>query len=361
MTDPHVTYDVLVQQHLKILRDLQTNSGLFLASRRGVKTGYDKAWLRDNFYECLAFEQIGDWDTVRHTYQAILKIFLKHEVKIDWALKERPAQAYQYIHARYNPESFDEFWEEWGNKQNDAVGCILFKVAELEERGMAVLESDDERRIVQKLVDYLVRLEYWHDSDSGIWEEREELHASSVGACLAGLKKVKTVLPYINVPDLALTEGRQALDKLLPRESPDKFVDLALLTLIYPYDIVSARQRDDILANIEYHLVKEKGVIRYKGDHYYNKNPDGRSEEAEWTFGLAFLSIIYHELGNEGKAHHYLELAKETITPKGEEPELYFSHTSEFNENTPLGWAESMLIVAIMKLYEKHQPVVVAQ
>jgi hypothetical protein len=33
-------------------------------------------------------------------------------------------------------------------------------------------------------------------------------------------------------------------------------------------------------------------------------------------------------------------------------PELYFSHTNKPNENTPLGWAESMYVVALQKVKE---------
>ena len=82
-----LTYEELIKKHLRILRSLRAKSGLFLASKKGVATGYDKSWLRDNFYETLAFEVIGDWKTVEKTYRAILKVFLKHEDKIDWAIK----------------------------------------------------------------------------------------------------------------------------------------------------------------------------------------------------------------------------------------------------------------------------------
>ena len=113
-----LTYRKLIEQHLKILKSLQRSSGLFIASKT-QKTGYTKAWLRDNFYECLAFDTIGDWSTVKKTYRALLNIFLKHEYKIDMAIKKKPEHAYEFIHARYNPENFNEYWEEWGNKQND--------------------------------------------------------------------------------------------------------------------------------------------------------------------------------------------------------------------------------------------------
>src|SRR3989338_90187 len=227
----HPLYDKLLEQHVHILSGLQYESGLFAASKKGEGSGYDKAWLRDNFYECLAFEVLGDYDTVRKTYRAILDIFLKHEYKIDHAIAKRPEHTHEYIHPRYHPETFDEFWEEWGNKQNDSIGCILFEIGRLESRGISVVESEDDCRILQKLVWYLSTLEYWHDPDSGMWEENQELHASSVGACLAGLKSIRNV-PGIEVPDELIKKGEERLHTLLPRESDGKFIDLSLLSLI---------------------------------------------------------------------------------------------------------------------------------
>lgn len=339
-------YDKLIAQHLDILEGLQYRSGLFAASHKNIDTGYDKAWLRDNFYECLAFEVVGDLETVRKTYRAILDILKKHEYKIDHAISKKPQYTHQYIHARYNPETFDEYWEEWGNKQNDSIGCILFKLGELERQhaGMIVADDDD-RRVVQKLVWYLSTLEYWHDPDSGMWEESEEVHASSVGACLAGIVSIRGV-SGIAVPPELIEKGKESLAKLLPRESERKFVDLALLSLIWPYDVVDEAQRRDILDNVEYHLLRERGVIRYKGDRYYNKNEDGVSEEAEWTFGLSWLAIIYEKLGDKAKAGLFLANAKETATKEGI-PELYFSNSTKYNDNTPLGWSESLFVVAL--------------
>lgn len=344
-----LTYSELIDKHSKILKDLQYDSGLFSASKSDVTTGYDKSWLRDNFYETIAFEVIGDWVTVEKTYEAIFQIFLKHETKIDAAIEHKPEATFEYIHARFHPETFEEFWEEWGNKQNDAIGCILFRIGELEHHHKRfILNSPDKIRIVNKLVKYLNSVEYWHDRDSGMWEEDEEIHASSVGACVAGLKSIKR-LPQVEVPDELIQKGQETLDALLPRESERKFVDLSLLSLIWPYDVVSSSQRDQILENVEYHLLRDRGVIRYKGDRYYNKNQDQVSEEAEWTFGLAWLAIIYEMLGNKDKAY---ELIKDLIaddTPFGL-PELYFSNSAEYNDNTPLGWSESLFIVALYEM-----------
>ena len=344
-----LTYDELIKKHLKILRGLRTKSGLFLASKKGVTTGYDKSWLRDNFYETIAFEIIGDWCTVEKTYSGILKLLLKHEHKIDEAIKNKPSFSADYIHARFNPETFDEFWEDWGNKQNDAVGCILYRLGELEtNQKRSIVKSQDQIRIVNKLVKYLRSIEYWHDLDSGMWEEDEELHASSIGACVAGLKSISRH-PKIEVPMWLIKKGEDVLSQLLPRESQRKFTDLSLLSLIWPYAVVDAAVSNQILENVEYHLLREHGVIRYKGDRYYNKNSDQVSEEAEWTFGLSWLAIIHEKLGNKEKA---MELLKNLIvldTPQGL-PELYFSNSSEYNENTPLGWSESLFVVALWEM-----------
>lgn len=350
-----VDYQKLLNHHLTSLEKLQQRSGLFLASPQSVNTGYDKAWLRDNFYECLAFEYVGRLDIVHKTYRALLDIFLKHEPKIDAAIAKKPENGFEYIHPRYHPDTFDEFWEEWGFKQHDAIGAILFKIGELAQHPQyTLIETADDKRIVQKLVHYLASIEYWQDPDNGVWEENLEIHASSVGACVAGLKKVAE-LDYIEVPAGLIERGEEVLHHLLPRESQQKFADLAELSLIYPYEVVTPEERDKILENIEYHLVKDLGVIRYKGDYYYNRDEiDGRSQEAEWTFGLSWLAIIYERLGNKPKAEEYFQKAMATIDSVGDIPELYYSNSEHHNENSPLGWSESMFIVALYLFYNKY-------
>ncbi len=341
--------DQQIQNHLNNLRKLRTSSGLFLASSQEVSTGYDKAWLRDNVYETLAFEYAGQWDVVQRAYHTLLDIFDKHIDKINWAITNKPFETWQYIHARYNPETLEEFWESWGNKQHDAIGAILFKLADYELQGHSMLRNDADRRTVQTLIYYICNVEYWHDTDSGMWEENEELHASSVGAVLAGLKKWQKA-SGMDVDQDAIDRGQAALDALLPRESENKFTDLAQISLIYPYNVVAPAMAHQLLNNLAYHLERDKGVIRYKFDAYYNKNPDGRSEEAEWCFGFSWMAIAYKRLGDDAKAQEYLDKATATITIDGRIPELYFSHTDEANENTPLGWSESMYVVALCEV-----------
>ncbi|MFH1682366.1 MAG: glycoside hydrolase family 15 protein [Candidatus Woesearchaeota archaeon] len=324
------------RKSLKILKRLQSKNGLFSAS--ALDTSYNKAWIRDNIYCALGLEK-HELDRALKTYSALLDIFLKHEYKIDWAIREKPDATHKYIHARYDLQTMEEFWEEWGNKQHDAIGAFLFKVGELENKGIKVLRDINDYRIVQKLIFYLKNIEYWHDPDNGIWEEYEEVHASSVGACVAGLKQLKALF-YI--PEGLIEKGEETLQRLLPRESETKEVDLALLSLIYPYAVVDEEQRKQILTNVEEKLIKERGVIRYLGDQYYNQ--DG---EAEWTFGFPWLGIIYKELGDQDKYNFYLNKTTQVMNNKGELPELYFANSLIHNENSPLCWSQAMYLAAI--------------
>lgn len=345
----NIDFEREIEAHLAEIQKLRMPTAVYTASAHTVGTGYNKAWLRDNYFTVLAFLETGDYETVRETARALLLIFLKHKEKIDWAIEHKPFETWQYIHARFNPETFDEYWEEWGNRQNDAVAEVLILITELELRGVPVAITSEERDMVQKIIDYLVRIEYWHDLDNGIWEEGLEVHASSIAPVLCAFKNAQKI-SWLRVSQEAIDKGEQALHELLPRESRGKFADLALLSVIYPFNQATDEEVQEILRNVEYHLTRDKGVIRYKNDRYYNANTDGFSEEAEWCMGLSWLSIIYALHGHREGAEHYLERARETITKEGKIPELYYSHSETPNDNTPLGWAESMYVIALTKV-----------
>lgn len=328
---------------MAILESLQHDNGLFSASRKDVKTGYNLCWIRDTVYASLGFEAVKNTAAVRKIYHALLDLFLKHEHKIDCMISQpHPKAHFRYIHARYDPVTMSEVWEEWGNKQNDAIGAVLFKIGELEGKGMKIIRNSSDVGILQKLVKYLEAIHYWHDTDNGMWEGNEEVHSSSVGACVAGLKAIGKITG-VNVPQQLIENGEKALQMLLPSESKTKEVDLALLSLIYPYNIVTPQQRDAILKNVEERLVRERGVIRYIGDKYYNEN----GAEAEWTFGFPWLATIYGQLNNPEKHAHYYRKTLEAMNDKGEMPELYYGNTDKCNENTPLAWGQSLSVVAM--------------
>ena len=69
-------------------------------------------------------------------------------------------------------------------------------------------------------------------------------------------------------------------------------------------------------------------------------------------FGFAWLAIIYEQLGDFKKAEELIKNLIASDTPDGL-PELYFSNSPKYNENTPLGWSESLFIVALYEMERK--------
>jgi len=325
----------LINKSYKILKSLQLNNHLFLASP-SEKTSYRKIWIRDNLYVIYGVEAI-DHNEAENIMHSLFDLMIKHENKLD-SIKTIPKNINEYIHARYDPMTLDEFKENWGNNQNDAIGLFLFRAGEFLEKGINLREG--EMRILNKLVKYLEIIEYWHNKDNGMWEENEEIHSSSIGSCVAGLKKISK---YIEVPSDLIKKGEKQLFHQLPNESEKKDVDLSLLSLIYPYNLLDEKLKKDILSRIEKRLVKKRGVIRYVGDKYYNRNG-----EAEWSMGFPWLAIIYKDI-NKTKYDYYIKKSIEVMNEKGELPELYYSNSDESNDNTPLAWSQALFIKALKK------------
>lgn len=333
------------------LERMRGANGLYLAS---PSADYSKAWIRDNVYEVMPYA-----DKATHhyeeTYGNLMEILRRHEYKIDAIIREKPSDRDAYIHARFNPETFREFQEPWGNKQNDATGALMWGIAQGMKHGKRMVRDERDRRLVQKLIKMHSALAYWDDADNGMWEENEEVHASSVGAVVAGLRALREV--GFDVPQEAIDRGVEKLHRLLPREADSKPVDLALLSLVWPYRVTTAEQRRQILHNVEKKLLRQRGVIRYEGDSYYSKlgEKHGRDhprqfyhgDEAEWTFGLPWLSLIYREMGWDERADHFLDRTYRVQNELGSLPELYYAKSDESNPNTPLGWSVAMFIMAL--------------
>src|SRR3989344_5519602 len=104
----------MINHSIQILKKLKYPNGLFAASRLDVNTGYNLAWIRDNIYTTIGLEAAQEIITMKATLHALLDVVLKHEYKIDWAIKEKPKYHYQYIHPRYEPVTFEELWDDCG-------------------------------------------------------------------------------------------------------------------------------------------------------------------------------------------------------------------------------------------------------
>ena len=338
-----------VEKSYKILESLRLDNGLYLASS---SSDYNFVWLRDSFYEVLPYLDKND-GVYEGTYHAILDILNDYCWKFDTCSIAKPYHAFEYIHPRYLSNG-KESHAEWGNCQHDAVGAILFGIAKGEEYGKKIIRNKQDRDTIQNIVFYLNLCRYWEDPDNGMWEEGRELHSSSIGAVVAGLKAIKN---YVTVSDVLIKRGENALNKLLPMESPTRKNDLSQLSLIYPYNVVDRETSWQILLGVERNLLRDRGVIRYQTDSYYSLIDDRGidvsahlGKEAEWTFGLPWLALCHMEVGSFDEAERYLERAYNVMLSDGAMPELYFANSDKYNGNTPLGWSNSLVILAQEKL-----------
>lgn len=330
-----------------VLESMRLSNGAYVAS---PSRHYGYVWIRDVCYTVLPSLQTGGQVRCLHTnhyaaaYHALLNIFQSYEWKIDIHLTKKPVMPYEHIHGRYTKE-LTEVASPWGNAQNDALGLFLWGAAAGIQHGHKIIRNTNDLCILQKLVDYLDCLEYWQSPDNGMWEEGLEVHASSIGACVAGLKAVRGL---VKVPESLIKRGEEALVKLLPRESLTRETDLALLSLIYPYQVVEPETARKILSDVTDKLERRYGCIRYEGDQYYNEG-----SEAEWCFGFPWLGLCYHILGDKEKVESYWTKTQRIIPEDGLVPELYVGGAEQPNENRPLAWAVALVILLYNVLFDQ--------
>jgi GH15 family glucan-1,4-alpha-glucosidase len=314
---------------IAVLDTMRLSNGAYIAS---VSQDYNYVWIRDVVYTVLPFLHTP-CDRYEKAYHGLFDLFKRYEWKIDIHTKKKPEYLYEFIHSRYSKD-LTELHVEWGHAQNDAIGAFLWGVGEGVRHGQKVIRDEKDLQIVQKLVHYLECLQYWQAKDNGMWEENMEVHASSIGACVAGLHAVKML---VEVNEDLIHKGEETLRFMLPRESDSKETDLALLSLIYPYRIVDRHTALEITTIVSTRLERDHGCIRYENDHYYNEG-----SEAEWCFGLPWLGLCYRELGMNEKVHEYISKTKRIVPENWEVPELYIGGKNTPNNNTPLAWAVAL-------------------
>jgi phosphorylase kinase alpha/beta subunit len=388
-------FQPMIECQLRILERMIEISGAVSASPNGP---YSKAhWVRDGLYVLIATAYVDRSDLVDRLIRAHFTVFRRHSWRLVEGIRHKPdpKKCFPAVYTK----RFEEIRTEWGQNQLDTIGLFLYLVACFRSRGMDVFQHSrrfEEKVLLNKITRYAETMEWWSARDFGQWEEGPERHASSIGAVLAGLRMLSTLKDdelYFN--EAQMNTGRRALDALLPKESPGRECDLAQLSLIWPFGILSDEQLWAVLDRIEKKLARPKGLIRYERDAYFNaKDPrlitfadartgldlidyrdedrthfrhDVQGSEAQWPLGLAWLSIVYsklakqrHERGEDhaehmAKARHYLEQLKSCAVPAdgmamGYVPELYVDGRP--NVNTPLTWATAMSIIAAVAFTE---------
>jgi len=386
-----------IEGHLSTLEGMIQPNGAISAAPHD---GYSAFWVRDGLYALKGFEYVGMHSQVKKMMRVPFTIFHEHDMKICEGIRHKPNSRYEFLHARYHPTNLTELKDDWGHNQMDMLGLFLFETADLLKKNIPILPHEGRREdiyLINKVTRYLETLEWWKCPDFGVWEEGPDLHSSSIGAVLGGMQRIADLdNPQVFFNEKQLVHGRKALDKLLPLESSGtksvagREYDLAQLSLLWPFRVCTYEQASTIMKNIEENLVRDKGVVRYPKDPYYNAADDrmkkeevnlpgivlahydeadknyfpcaNEGTEAQWPLGFAWLSIVHSKWAksdfekgresyklNQEKAKHYLEKLKEVTLPVdgssvGYIPELYVGDVP--NINTPLAWSTSFAVAA---------------
>ena len=324
-----------IQNLFSKLYELRISNGFYVAS---LGPEYQYTWLRDNFY-CSLPELWNNHNYYIQTYHTWLDYYKSIEEKYtkfsSIINKKIVDHTYEFPHVKLNID-LTEIATGWNHLQLDTLGYFLFGIGIGIEHGLHMLRDDSDRQVLQNVVDLLGAIKYWNFSECGAWEEQNEVaRLSSIGVILGGLFKIQS---YVTVPFELLQKGMEVFLDMFPNETSTRKYDLAQLFLIYPMNLLECKQKELVLKNIEDNLLRENGVIRYLNDTYYNING-----EAEWSFGLAYLGIIYYNLGDKNKASEYYHKIMNNVKEYNI-PELYYSGTTKPNDNTPLGWSLALTI-----------------
>ena len=317
---------------------------------------YSSVWIRDTIYTLLAFEAVGDIDSLRAGVHALMdRILLRWSYRLDWRIVEGPPQnEIEYLHPRFNPDGTEIYTELWGLRQDDCIGLAVWALCRWEQR-FGIFRTDYvDFHLVQKLLWYLDRIQTPHIADSGIWEEEaptRAVHLSSVAAVAAGLVQAER-LGVKDVPPRLKHDTSMKLLEMAGNESTHHATDLALLTAVWPLgeDVPLPRSvQREMVERVERELVGARGVIRYAGDEY-NSCHGG---PPEWTMGFGFLALAWEALGEPERARWYLHRLQAVATESGELPESWCcdpTHQQYFN--SPLCWSHALHVVAKVQLAE---------
>jgi len=379
-------------------------NGLFAASPSQAldsSTGYQNVWIRDNVMVADSLRRRGDVAAAIACMQGLTK-FLESQAPRFREIIEDPSKtlkedANRRPHIRFAAQTFQELPEKWPHAQNDALGQVLWFRFLLANTGVLPIGAR-EYELYQLFPLYFEALEYWHDRDSGAWEEGRKVNNSSVGAVVSGLEEMRK---YLETESSRLearkstsdsktkeklrtlsAKGHARLEATLPFESPpERMVDSALLSLIHPLNVVRGREIEDgILSVVQARLKGEFGIKRYAGDSYFCQDydewfPPGQmstdfserleyrdahlqpSCEAQWCIFDPALSIIYGQrfLANRNdqasfeKQVYYFNRSMVQVTAAGECPELYFLKHGRYiaNVHTPLAWTQANQALAL--------------
>lgn len=377
-------------------------------------SGYQHVWVRDNVHVSHSMWVDGSVRAAAQVMSALMRFYQGHRYRFEDIVQGtvKSADPMSRPHVRFDGVTLQESRETWAHAQNDALGYFLWMYCTLACKA-SVKPSREEIDTLGLFARYFDAIRYWEDEDSGHWEEGRKIEASSIGAVVAGLRKLREYFALLSngrskarsheqspgISDSFLKRleqrGRSELSRILPHEciqkSPAKNrrTDAALLFLVYPLGVVGETMAARILKDIAGSLEGPYGIKRYVGDSYwapdYKEKLDASQrtvdfsdsvetrnrllepgQEAQWCLFDPIMSAAYgRRYQRTGKSTdldrqtYYFNRSLGQLTGKTGSfrefqcPEAYYLERGRYvpNDQTPLLWTQANLLIA-MKLME---------
>jgi GH15 family glucan-1,4-alpha-glucosidase len=274
----------LAARSVEVIREGQAESGGYVASPTFPPYGY--SWLRDGAWIADAMSRAGDVESAERFFDWCAQTVLGRRADVE---------AGGYLDARYTLGGADDVTD-WPHRQHDGWGLWLWAL-----RGHVDRHAVDGTRwedAATLTADYVERV--WREPCVDWWEERDGIHAATLGSLAAGLAACSR--------DSA-EEVAEAARAALPER-----VDGSQLALV-PLGVA----RPDEVAAVGNTLVSHGGgVHRHAEDVYYGGG--------EWLLLTALRGWERLLAGDEGAARRALDWIAAHATGDGFLPEQSQDH-----------------------------------
>lgn len=356
----------LKQEGTLTLKRFQSGGGSAVTVLPGKESTYESAvggllimqWDRDNAIQCLA-ERLQSQDCFNQGLQSSLKHhFIYRKRFLDYIDKKVSPSDSQMNrpHIRYNPVSLEELRELWGHAQNDALSLIGFDLFYDANENKRKLRDAFELSYAVLLPHYFKAIGVENDLDTGAWEDKRAVHASSLALVLLYLRESYEYVTRFGAIKYKIDGRSFVVDEALLRELigkvsqslyqilPDEYVvcdqsdtrsdtsknrkyDSALVNALFvqtlcprPYLIglrdekVSSAVKQDkemkhlriftaaevaaLASRLESNLMGANGFARYPGDIWDGREDrkDIKGKEAQWCHVSPLLACVYGDL-----------------------------------------------------------------
>lgn len=393
-----------------VLNFTPLSTGLFPAAgvdqATAIQSGYGNVWVRDNVYVALSHAVAGKWNIASATIEAIATFYKKHLWRFESIIEGRSNSSIPMNrpHVRFDGLNLAEITTGWSHAQNDALGYFLWIYC----RSALIDRVIPDASLLTLFALYFEAIHYWEDEDSGHWEEKRKIEASSIGAVVAGLQALRELVATgkihfckfngrtMDLDDLdrLIIVGKKAISTILPAECAQsdstqyRRYDSALLFLVYPLAVVDDVVGQKIVSDVVGNLAGNYGIRRYLGDSYWtadykDKLPQEQltvdvsehqeerdalaklGEEAQWCIFDPIISVIFGQrflltqdpIDLERQIQHLnrsLGQITGTDCKQGELlcPEAYYLECGHYvpNDHAPLLWTQANLWLALMSM-----------